>query len=101
MIVQEFPFGSVPDRPLANYSIDDLLDGKHTESVYIACNITEPELESGFLLSSNKTVDERRRLRPGYSYNIRLMFRYDGTDTVIFVDPKNLPISKLYTLSVY
>lgn len=101
MIVQEFLFGSVPRRSLADYSIDDLLDNKRADGVYIAYNITWPELESGFLLSSNKTVDERRRLRPGYSYNIRLMFRYDGTDTVIFANPKNLPISKLYTLSVY
>ena len=69
--------------------------------VYITANISESMLDSGFSLGDNETYCRyhNHRLRAGFSYNVRLMFNYDGTDTAIFVDPENQPISEFCFLS--
>ena len=101
--VQEYTFGATPPtRALSEYSLDELLyendaynrrrdsDGRgrrqaSTASVYIAANITESTLESGFTLGSGEMVGGYRnhRLRSGFSYNVGLISHFNGTNTTV------------------
>ena len=116
MIVLEFRSSSTLPHPFSDYSIDKLTKlnedynnerGRRQANkvgVYIAANISESDLESGFTLGDNQTDNDNNmyrnhKLRPSYSYNVSLIFHYSGTNKTIIVDATELPICKLCTLS--
>lgn len=108
LVVQElisYPDGThdIPSRLLESYDLEELLAATRDyqervrrqkrqasplndeEGVYIAANVTEEDLRSGFELGDGRTYGDftNHLLNPGHFYNLMLRGVVSGTDTPI------------------
>ena len=115
VVVQElvsYPDGSYdsPARTVDSYELEELLDLtmqyqqdrqrrqalNEEGGIYIAANLTEDMLRSGFKLGDSDMYGgyENHRLLAGVFYNVALRGSVQGTDTPIFSPPME-PVGEL------
>ena len=107
VVVQVVAIGNQPSRPLSQYKLQELIERTNKyrnrarvkrqagESVYIAANLTESELATGFTLGDGGTYSGyvNHPLDPGVGYAVGLWSQVSGTDTPV-LNSATQPICK-------